>query len=97
MSFLDKALELFEGSVMFQSDPGLVAAAAQYIALTMTGHQLREYGQKLANENLCPHDRQLLGAMYQAKSLILKQAGTWDLKAMDPIGGNGDGSPRSRT
>jgi hypothetical protein len=97
MSFRDKALDMFGASEMWQSDSGLVAAAAQYIALCMTGDQLKSYGQKLAQEGLSPHDRQLLGGMYRAKELILKNAGVWNLKAVEPNGVFGDGSPTLRT
>lgn len=83
-SFVDKAIEIFEGQIMWQTNPSLVGEAAMRIAACYTGRELRDYGLKLANAGLSDHDRQMLGAMYKIKARVLQKAGNWDLGATDP-------------
>lgn len=68
------------GFFAYETDVGLVAAAAQMFAHCGSGEKLRSYAAKLARENVSDHDRQLLGAMYTAKKQILMAVGSWHPK-----------------
>jgi hypothetical protein len=68
------------GFFAYETDVGLVAAAAQMFAHCGSGEKLRSYAAKLARENVSDHDRQLLGAMYAAKRQILIALGSWETK-----------------